>query len=89
MAAELFTYKAESGDTIKIKKFKHLPVGLIRKIRTKSNVDQMFTVIEAVANDATLAIIDEMDTDEFNAFTTAWQKDSGISVGESTASSES
>ena len=49
----------------------------------------MFTVIEAVANDATLAIIDEMDTDEFNAFTTAWQKDSGISVGESTASSES
>lgn len=87
---EKFQYTAaESGVKIALPKFKHLPVGLVRKARGLSQVEQIFTVVEAVADEKTLAEIDKLTTEEFNAFVAEWQKDSGVTQGESTASAAS
>lgn len=89
MATEKFHYTLPAGDEIVLPKYKFLKAGLIRKIRRMSPVDQVFTALEAVADDTTLALIDDLDQEECNALIAAWQSDSGVTQGESKASSTS
>lgn len=63
--------------------------GLLRKIRKLSADDQLFTLLEEMGNDEALAVIDEMDGEEFGEFLTAWHEASGVTMGESQASSTS
>lgn len=89
MATEKFHYTTEGGAEVVLPKYKNLKAGLIRSIRKLSPVDQIFTAVEAVADEATLAIIDDLGQEECNALIEAWQKDSGVTAGESKASSGS
>lgn len=91
MATEKFHYTTESKKKVTLPKFGNLPFGIIRKLRTEDEIEQFFLLFEEVfKNDpGQLAIIDDMGQDEVLELMTAWQKDSGVSVGESEESSDS
>lgn len=58
-----------------------LNVGFARRIRHLPEADQIFTVLEALADDETMAAIDTMGHEEFQQFQWKWQKhnaDQGI-----------
>lgn len=60
--------------------------GLIRKNRTKSEIDQFFSLLEAALEEGSVAleVLDEhTDLEEFWTVMLAWQEHSGINVGES------
>lgn len=85
MAFELFHY-VHDGQEFTLPKFKHAPVRIIRQVRSQSQGEQIFAVLEAMADDAALAVIDSMEAEQFNDFTVAWQKDANVTLGESSAS---
>ena len=84
-----FTFITEAGVTVVVPKFKTMPMGLVRKMRKESPIEQMFLILERLASKDALAILDEVEAGEFNTFIEAWQADSGITAGESKASSSS
>lgn len=85
MAFEQFHY-VHNGTEFTLPKFKHAPVKVIRRVRSLNQAEQIFAVLEALADDAALAVIDDMEAEQFNTFVTDWQNDSNITVGESSAS---
>lgn len=89
MALEKFHYTTDGGEKITVPKFKTVPAGVIRRVRKESQAEQIFTVLEALADEATLALVDDLDADEFNRFVQAWQEDSKVTMGESSASTSS
>ena len=93
MAMEKFHYSLvvgedEDGDPIKHKvtlpKFNHIKFGLIRKNRKLPQEEQFFTLLETLLKDdeATLKVLDESTQEDVMELMTAWQKDSGIEMGE-------
>lgn len=64
----------------------YLKPGLVRRLRRMNGTDQMYTLLEEVLDDDTLAVIDEMDPDDFDAMREQWHKHSGIDMGKSAAS---
>lgn len=68
------TYTLASADT--------LDAGFARKNRKLSPDDQFFTVLEALADEETLAVIDSMRKQEFEKFQRAFFAHSGIELGE-------
>lgn len=84
MALEKFTYTYGKQKVV-LPKFGQLPFGIIRKIRKEDVAEQFFLMFELLLKDdpATLEIIDSMPNEDVNDLVTKWQKDSGISVGES------
>ena len=89
MATEKFHYTTEAGKKISLPKFKNIPVGVIRKVRKESQVEQMFTILEAVTDEATIAKVDALGSEELGQLIQAWQEDSKVNMGESEASSTS
>jgi hypothetical protein len=87
--SEKFHYRTESGAEIVLPRFNNTPVGVIRKLRNASDLDQAFGILEAVADEAALAEIDKLGATEFNAFASAWRDESQMTPGESSASSTS
>lgn len=96
MAFEKFHFKLvtgedEEGDPIKeevvLPKFGSIPFGILRKNRHKPEEDQFFDLLESVAGEKYLEIMDRAPQSEMRAMMTAWQKDSGVQLGESTDSS--
>lgn len=85
MSLEKFHHQFNDAEIV-LPKFKHIPVGVVRKVRRQGEAEQIFTVLEAVADDATLEVIDSMNTEEMQEMVAAWQRDSGVTVGESSAS---
>jgi len=86
MAAKTkFTYKVGTK-TIALTRIKDLPIGVTRKLRNASEEDQAFGLLEAAVDEKNLALVDELDAAQFNALQTAWLKDSGVTLGESSAS---
>lgn len=59
-----------------------LTVGWARKNRHRTLDDQLFTLIEAIAEDDALAAIDEMRKPEFEKFQHDFFAHSGITLGE-------
>jgi hypothetical protein len=59
-----------------------LTAGFSRKNRHKTLEDQFFTLIEALADDAALAAIDDMRKDEFQQFQIDFYAHSGADLGE-------
>lgn len=90
MALEKFHYK-HGKKTITLTKFGDVftTVGEVRRLRHMPVADQLFAAIEKVADEETLEVIDSMSFDELGEFTAAWQKDSGVTLGESGASATS
>jgi len=83
---DVFTFEYE-GNWYTLPKFRSWSAGLMRRIRKLSDVDATFTVLEEVADAKTLAAIDSMSLDEFNALQQAWVDHAGVSLGESGSSS--
>lgn len=83
---EQFHYPTASGAEIVLPRFKNLPVGVVRRNRKEDDAEQAFALLEAVAAPEALDVIDAMGLEEFGELMAAWQKDSGVSLGESSAS---
>ena len=78
------------GDPIRHKvslpKFNQIKFGLIRKNRKLPQEEQFFALLEAIASDEDIEAMDNATQEEIGNLMTAWQEDSGVSQGESTAS---
>lgn len=64
----------------------NIPFGTIRKLRKESEVEQFFGLLESVAAEKDLALIDTLGQKQVAELMEAWQKDAGVSLGESKAS---
>lgn len=81
MALEKFTYTFDKKK-ITLPKFDQLPFGIARKLRKADENEAMFLLIESVADDKDLEVIDTMPMSEIEKFIQAWMKDAGVSAGE-------
>ena len=82
MALEKFHYEYE-GKKFTLPKFDQLPFGVIRKLRKESEDEQLFQMFELAADEKALAVIDQMGMKDIEALMTAWQKEAGVTQGES------
>ena len=63
--------------------------GQVREFRRLDAGEQMFALIERAADDANLKKIDTLSIDQVKDLLVAWQRDAGVTVGESSASATS
>lgn len=89
MALENFHYTAEDGTKLVLPKFSSVKSGIIRKLRKEGELEVLYGVLEAMADEATLAQTDELSAPELVKMFRAWQEDAGVTAGESSASSTS
>lgn len=68
------------GDTYSIPSFGAFNAGDIRAVRKLDEVDQMFTLVELVADKETLAAIDAMSIPRLTDFFSDWQDAAGVSA---------
>lgn len=68
-----FTFTTEAGETFTVPDGGDLPVGFARSIRRLPQEDQVFTILERLCDEETLAKIDTMTGREFGEFYKAWQ----------------
>ena len=83
MALEKFHYTTEPNKKITLPKFDALPFGVVRRIRNADDTEQFFLLLEEAADERSLKVIDDMPMPEIADLVEAWQKDAGVSVGES------
>jgi hypothetical protein len=85
-----FVYEVKTGEgagtEITLRSLSWLKPGVFRRIRNLSAGDQVYTLLEMLLSDEDLAAIDDMEPDEFEDMSEAWKKHSGITLGESQAS---
>lgn len=63
--------------------------GEVRAFRKLDTGEQMFALIEKAADDANLKKMDALSMPEVKDLLVAWQRDAGVTVGESSASATS
>lgn len=83
---ENFHYTTRAGKKLNLPRMEHIPFGLIRRLRKEDDTEQFFALIEGVAAAKDLAVIDAMTQAEVKDLMDAWQKDSTITLGESSGS---
>lgn len=88
MSLEKFHFE-HGGKKFELPLMSNLKFGVIRKLRKESDSEQMFMLLELVADKRALAAIDDMTGEEVGALFTEWQKASGVDLGESGGSAES
>lgn len=87
MALEQFHYTFEDGGKVILPKFDSImTVGFARKNRKIEQAELGWVLLEKAADKKALDVIDEQALSSFEQFMEAWQKDSGVTVGESSAS---
>lgn len=89
--AKLKTGKVNEDGTpkevpLELPKFDQIPFGTIRKLRKLPTTEQFFALLEKVIPEDAMELLDETPQKEVNRILTEWQKDSGVELGESTAS---
>lgn len=90
MAMEKFHYEFEDGKKITLPKFDSIvTVGFARKNRKLDQAELGWLILEKAADEKTLEVIDDQSLKAFEGLMKAWQEDAGISVGESSGSSNS
>lgn len=82
MALEKFHYEY-CGKKFTLPKFDQLPFGVIRKLRKLPDEEQFFQMFELSADEKALAVIDQMGMKDIEKLVEAWQKDAGVTQGES------
>lgn len=90
-----FDVPDKPGQVFKVPKVKYLPMGAMETLQGQGNVT-LSDVLDLFAREEdgpeAVAIRDAvrtLDTEQLQALTEAWQKDSGVQLGESSASSSS
>lgn len=84
--SKIFTFD-HNGRQYTLPRFKNLKGGVLRRTRRLSPLDMMFTMFEEIADEQTLAALDDMDTADLEELQQRWLEDSGVTVGESSTSS--
>lgn len=85
--SKTFTWTSEGGVAITLPSMQSIPSGVIRRNRKQEPVDFIFSMLEEVSDEETLAKADDLSTGEINALFEAWQEDAQATVGESQGSS--
>lgn len=81
-----YTHTFPSGESVTLPRFESvMTFGRARRLRKLDEADQLFTLVEDIADEDTLAVLDKMDTAQTEAFFTGWQEHSGVNLGESSA----
>ena len=75
MALETFHY-THDGKKFTLPKMKNLKFGVTRKMRKADDDEKVFMLIESVADDKALEIIDDMTVEQLGELMEAWQADS-------------
>lgn len=83
---EKFHWTSPGGVEITLPHMARLKAGVLRRVRKLDPIDAMFTIIEEIADDETLAKVDDLEAPELNELAQAWQEASA-SLGESGPSS--
>ncbi|MFF2631957.1 hypothetical protein ACFVR6_03650 [Microbacterium sp. NPDC058021] len=86
MTMESFHHTLPDGHQITLPRFENVPMGIVRKTRRMTAIDQIFTILEELLSESDLEHIDKLDRAEFNDLSKKWQETSSITPGESTAS---
>lgn len=86
IGSEKFRYDVEGG-TIVLPSLKFIKSGVIRKLRKLDETDQMFSLFETLLPEDQLDLVDELTGEQLTELATAWRDFSGVSMGESAASS--
>lgn len=80
--SDVFTFEYEGKDYTLLPASK-IKAGVFRKVaRMENELEAMFTLVEAVADEDALEVLDEMPLDQFGEVFKAWQEHSGASLGE-------
>lgn len=88
MATEQFHYTSTEGK-ITLPHFKHVPFGVVRKLRKEDDDEALFALFEQVADAKALKVLDKLGMEEVADLFAKWQEASKVTVGESSASSGS
>jgi hypothetical protein len=84
MTTEQFHWTSTSGVEIVLPRLGKIKASLLRKHRTKVGDDYVFSMLEDLADDETLAKIDDLDADELNELAEKWTDTMGGSSRSST-----
>lgn len=84
----MFTHETDGG-TVELPPFSQIPFGIIRKLRSEDDAEQLFGLFEKVADDDTLDVIDQMTLENVQELFLAWQKHAEVTLGESEGSAGS
>lgn len=76
---DTFKWTAPEGDTIELPSLRRLKAGTIRKYRKLGGDDYMFTLLEELLDEKTLARIDDLDASDFNEMCEKWSAELGES----------
>ncbi|MFC6011381.1 hypothetical protein [Nocardia lasii] len=77
-----FTYLVGDAEIV-LPSLSYLKPGLVRRIRRLGDVDAMYTLLELNLTPEALAVLDDMDPDDYHRLLEAWRAHSGLSLGES------
>lgn len=86
-----FEFMVPGDDTVyAVPKAKFLPVGVIEKMSTRGavSISDILDLFGDGGSPAAVAVR-TLDSEQLQALTEAWQRDSGLTVGESSASTDS
>lgn len=82
---ERFHWQSPDGVEIALPRLDQIKAGVLRRNRTKDPVDMLFSILEDVGDDETLAKVDDLSMPALNELMEKWQAE--VSVGESGRSS--
>ncbi|MDO3649334.1 hypothetical protein [Nocardia mangyaensis] len=68
---------------VRLPSLTYLKPGIIRQVRRLGLADALYTIIELSVPREILTVLDEMDHDDYHRLLAAWQRHSGVSLGES------
>jgi len=84
MTTEKFHWTTPSGEDVVLPRMNQIKAGVLRRHRAKDGLDMGFSIMEDVASDSTMALIDDLEVDDLNRLLEAWQ--AGVTPGESSRS---
>lgn len=72
------------GVEIRLPSLAYLKPGIIRKLRNRSQLDALYTILEIALGEGSEALnaVDEMDAEDFASMVESWSEHSGTSLGE-------
>lgn len=85
-AEDCFTFTHAGVDHTLKPTLEHLTPGFMRANRQREDLDAFFTILEELADDEQLAIVDGMSHKDFGELAKAFYKHLGATQGELTAS---
>lgn len=71
----MFSWPSPAGDDVNVPPFDSIESGVFRKARHLNEMDMIFTLIEAVADEDALAVLDKLPAADLGSFFSAWSED--------------